>query len=208
MSVLCGNRKAHGTEKVRHETAAEARVCSEASYGGFKTREPAVASPADPQAARRRQQPLAQQGVDQQVYVEVGGTLYEGTFTVVFADGSHRTLRVERQADDASFKPGQLLVSYLSGSNNDHDYTTFGHVREGDGWNTRLYIWRKHQGSAEVIEAAKVLCMDPQAAASSYSIASGRCSAAGCNRTLTAPVEENPYRAYGLGPVCGERILG
>jgi hypothetical protein len=215
--ILCGNRQKHGRDKVYHQNADAVFECQ---FG--RTRSSAPAAPATPTPSRsvrevsetaeeddaRRRQPLLQQNVEQQVYVEVGGTLYQGTFTVVFADGSHRTLKVKRQAEDAEFKPGQLIVSYLSGSDNDHDYTHFGHVWEKNGRPERLYIWRKYQGRSEVIEAAKVLCMDPQAAAAAYSVASERCSAAGCNRTLTAPVEENPYRAYGLGPDCGARLLG
>lgn len=200
MSVLCGNTKAHGRTQVRHETVADVRACC---LGKRPVKDEARLPVKD-----EPRLPLMESGIDGQIYIEVGGTLYAGVFTVVFADGSHRTLRISRQAKNAAFKPGQLLVSYLSGQDNERDYTTFGHVWEKDGKALRLYLWSKHRDSKEIVEAAKVLCMDPQAAAAAYAVASERCSAAGCHRLLTAPVEENPYRKFGLGPVCGAKILG
>lgn len=125
--------------------------------------------------------------------------LIEGKFTVVFADGGHKTLRVRRQREDSKFKPGELLVGHLVGPDNESDYINVGHVTPSGN----VAIWRKHQGNERLAEAVRVLVGDPRAAAAAYAEASGSCCA--CGRTLTAPVEENPFRAMGLGPECGKR---
>lgn len=131
--------------------------------------------------------------------VQVTVPLIEGKFTVSFEDGSHKTLRVRRQREDAKFKPGELLVGHLVGPDNDNDYTNVGHVTPSGG----VSIWRKHQGNERLAEAIRVLVGDPKAAATAYAEKSGNCAA--CGRTLTAPVEENPFRAVGLGPECGKK---
>jgi len=121
--------------------------------------------------------------------------LHEGRYTIEFADGSYKTLRVRRQDDDANFKPGVLIVSFLSGSDNDSDYTGFGHV-EADG---TIRIWRKFLQSTELREAVKVLRGSPDGAREAYAIRSGRCSR--CGRTLTVPASLHA----GMGPECARK---
>lgn len=107
--------------------------------------------------------------------------LMEGTFTVEFQDGTYKTLRVRRQADDATFRPGQLLLAYLSGSDNTTSYTNFGEVTVSG----QPKIWYKHRQNAELAEAVKVLTGDQIACAKAYARLSRRCSF--CKKELTTP---------------------
>jgi len=124
------------------------------------------------------------------------GDLPEGRFTVQFADGTYKTLRVRRQDEDANFMPGRLVLSYLSGSDNDSDYTSFAHVDEGG--NTR--VWKKYRQNSSLIEALKVLVGSPTAAREAYAEQSGCCSR--CGRTLTVPTSLHA----GLGPECAKKV--
>ena len=122
--------------------------------------------------------------------------LLEGTYTVIFEDASYRTLRIERQSESAKFMPGRLVVSYLSGSDNESSYTGFANVGPDD---KTIKVWRKHEANTSLIEAARVLAGDPKAAAMAYAKESGRCYK--CDRTLTTPESIEA----GIGPVCSER---
>jgi hypothetical protein len=154
---------------------------------------------AQPKLARAAKAPAKAQDAPKAA-ASVTVPLIEGKFTVSFLDGGpHKTLRVRRQDEDASFKPGVLLVGHLTGSDNDSDYTNVGHVTGGG----QVVIWKKHRGNERLELAVRVLMAEPQAAAAAYAEESGSCSA--CGRTLTAPVSENPFRAMGLGPECGKK---
>jgi hypothetical protein len=204
MSVKCGN---HGKgSQVHHESIAAVRACFQNRYTASAPKPASApqrpAAPKTPKPAPRRQADLLVRPGE----IAVTGTLHEGYFTVVFEGGERRTLRVRRQAKNSAFKPGQLLVSYLDGSDNENDYQSVGEAREFDGKAVAVRIWYKHRSKEMIVEAVKVLCGDPQAAASAYAEESDNCSA--CNHVLTVPVEENPYRKYGLGPKCGPKHLG
>lgn len=120
----------------------------------------------------------------------------EGRYTIEFEDGSYKTLRVRRQDDDANFKPGALLLSYLSGSDNDSDYTSFGHVEDNGG----VRVWTKHRQNTTLMEAVKVLMGSPDAAREAYAVRSERCSR--CGRTLTVPASVH----NGVGPECAKKM--
>jgi hypothetical protein len=122
--------------------------------------------------------------------------LLEGTYTVIFEDASYRTLRIERQSESAKFMPGRLVISYLSGSDNESSYTGFAHALEGD---RVIKVWRKHEANGKLIEALRVLAGDPKAAALAYAKESGKCYH--CDRKLTTPESV----AAGIGPVCSGR---
>lgn len=127
--------------------------------------------------------------------------LIEGRFTVVFEDDTYKTIRVRRQASDASFKPGALLLGYLSGQDNTNDYTSFGHVDDRTG---KVVIWKKHRDNEPLVEAVKVLTSDPKAAAQAYFEQSGNCVA--CGRVITRPDSlENAKTNGGLGPDCEDK---
>lgn len=200
MSVRCGNRKAHQGQPGSHESADEGRACFEATYAQTAPRTLQGLASGEQEL---RVQPAATPTIHP--YLPVEGVLHKGKFTVRFEDGTRYTFRLRRQAKDAKFMPGKLVIGYLRGSDNDNDYTNFGHVRE-DGGKVELKVWSKHWGNANLVEALKVLVGDPQAASGAYAEESDNCSA--CSLTLTVPVEDNPYRAFGLGPKCGPKYLG
>lgn len=211
MSVKCGNHKVHGRERVLHDTIADVRACFQQSSAPKTVPAPAPApAPAfrrQPQAAPDRMATLLRQPGQ----IAISGILHKGYFTVTFEDGSRRTLRVRRQDKDAKFKPGTLLIGYLNGSNNEVDYQNVAEVREFNGQPVGVSIWMKHRDKTAIVEAIKVLCGDPQAAAKAYAQESDHCS--NCNRPLTVPQgpksqKLNPYRDDGYGPDCGEEILG
>jgi hypothetical protein len=119
----------------------------------------------------------------------------EGRYTIQFEDGSYRTLRVRKQDDTDDFMPGKVLLSYLSGANNDSDYTSFAHVAGSE-----VKIWKRHRHNHELIEAVKVLLDSPDRARESYAERSGCCSR--CGRTLTVPTSLHA----GLGPECAKKM--
>lgn len=125
-----------------------------------------------------------------------GRAIPDGTYTVVHADGTHTTLRLQ-VTTWGNFPAGTQTVSYLSGSDNESDYQGFAHLHEG-----RARIWRRYQESAKLRAALDVLLglADPSTAGLAYAIESGRCWR--CNRLLT--VEDSIIR--GLGPVCAAKL--
>ena len=118
----------------------------------------------------------------------------DGTYTVEWAD-HYKTIRVETKDEFDSFMPGAQILGFLSGSNNDSDYTSFAHVTTTG----EIRIWRKHQGNKILAEAVKVLAGDPKACAIAQARETGRCWR--CHRTLTTP--ESLDR--GLGAECASK---
>lgn len=128
--------------------------------------------------------------------IPVRTPLLDGTYTVVFEDGDYRTIRVRTQDESDDFMPGAPILSYLSGPNNEADYTSFANVNQS-GF---VVIWRKHRDNAELEEAVKVLCADPEASLKAHGRHSGRCGL--CGRTLTTPESLD----FGIGPECRKRL--
>lgn len=123
--------------------------------------------------------------------------LHEGFFTIVHADESYTTVRIRRQKADAEFAPGQLVLSYLSGSDNEHDYTQFA-LEAHDG---PIIIFKKFRQNERLADVVRVLTKDPKASALAYAMRSGRCSR--CGRTLTVPASLHS----GMGPDCASKAL-
>lgn len=119
----------------------------------------------------------------------------DGTYTII-AEGFYKTIRVRTQSEDSSFKPGAAILAYLSGPNNEADYTSFANSTHSGG----VYVWKGHQGNATLREAVKVLLGDPKAAAVAYGQESGTCAV--CGRTLTTPES----LARGMGSTCASRF--
>jgi hypothetical protein len=119
--------------------------------------------------------------------VRITGEIIEGTHTIVFEGGEyagqHVTIEALYQGADENFMPGRMILSYLSGSDNEGDYTQFAHVGE----NGLINVWKKHRGNARLAEAVKVLAGDPRATMLAYGRMSRRCGKAGCGRKLTHP---------------------
>lgn len=113
--------------------------------------------------------------------------LVPGRYTVVFADGAHRTLEVSPAG--VSFASGPLLISFLCGPDNTSDYRAFAHVDHSG----RVRLWRRYRSDSALAHAALVLVADPAAAARAYAVESKRCSR--CRRPLTRP--DSLERGYG-----------
>lgn len=119
----------------------------------------------------------------------------DGRYTVIW-ENHYKTMRVQTQDEFATFMPGKVVLKYLSGSNNDHDYTSFAHVDE----HGNVRVWKKFQDRADLREAVKVLMGDPKAASKAYAAESGQCGR--CGRTLTTPES----LSAGIGPECASKL--
>lgn len=115
--------------------------------------------------------------------------VHPGVYTVVTPEG-RRTFKVEVQASDAKFAPGQVIISYLAGADNDSDYTGFGFIV-----GNTVRPWKRYADSP-LLSFAAALMADPDAA-----LVSKNC--ARCNRTLTTPESITA----GLGPECVKKGL-
>lgn len=133
--------------------------------------------------------------VTEQVAAPINFHVPDGTYTVVFENGDYRTLRVRTQDEFASFKPGVTLLDFLSGSNNERDYTGFAEVEA----NGNVKPWRRFADNVELREAVRVLVGDPRAAAAAYGIESEHCGM--CGRKLSTPES----LARGIGPDCAAK---
>lgn len=125
----------------------------------------------------------------------VGFKVPDGRYTVVW-DNNYKTIRVQTQDEFDDFMPGVVILKYLSGANNDRDFTSFGHVNERG----EVRIWQKHQANTTLREAVKVLLGDPKAASQAYALESNECSR--CGHTLTVPASLHA----GLGPDCAKKV--
>jgi hypothetical protein len=124
----------------------------------------------------------------------------DGYYTIIFGDGrANRTLRVNTQADDDSFAPGKQIVGFLSGSDNENDYTGFAFIAARKDGSPYTAVWSRFKDNADLGDALRVLVGDPRAAAIAYGLLSGKCSR--CHRTLTV---QSSIEA-GIGPVCAQK---
>lgn len=120
----------------------------------------------------------------------------DGRYTVVMPDG-RRTIRfyTPRTGKFA----GHRLVKFLSGSDNDSDYTTVGQVVEGG-----VYIWSRHKNMEGLTMRAINFLMRASKeewadAGETYALESSNCYR--CGRTLTVPTSIH----RGLGPDCAAK---
>lgn len=136
----------------------------------------------------------------QSVGVQVD-TVLDGRYTVVLQDGTRRTIRLAhgRNATNSDVQ----FVSYLSGSNNDRDYTNCGFVKNGEFRWSRRFIDSADWDNDSPLSACvhSLLSADRETRARygmAYAVESGNCSR--CGRTLTVPASI----AMGLGPICAD----
>lgn len=101
--------------------------------------------------------------------------LQPGVYTLSVGADGHRTFRVRVQGTEDDFAPGKTILEYLSGPDNDRDYTGFGFLN-----GTRLAVWKKHQGNEALLADAKDFLVDP-----SQALLAAKCIR--CNRNLTTP---------------------
>lgn len=133
-----------------------------------------------------------------------------GTYTIVLNEqGDYRTLRLVDAPESFNKPVGTQIAQYLSGSDNEHNYTGFAFVI-----GKTAYIWNKYKVSvaqgnnrkhvsqlASALETLLQADRDQQADyGQAYAIESGNCWA--CGRKLTVPAS----LARGLGPICAEKL--
>lgn len=119
----------------------------------------------------------------------------KGYFTVVHEDGSHTTYRFIKQPMDDKFMPGGLVISRLSGKDNENDYIKIGHVTHGQPH--VAHIWGRFQTEDNHVRHDLETIQDGRdTTGRAYAMESGHCYA--CNRRLTTP--ESIER--GLGSKC------
>lgn len=118
--------------------------------------------------------------------------LRDGIYTVTTEQG-HRTLRLRTQGSEDKFAPGKQIVSYLSGSDNDSDYTSFAFIAGEPGFH-RLAPWKRYRDNQPLLADAQRLLDDPDAA-----LESAECYR--CHRRLTTPESI----AMGIGPECAKK---
>lgn len=122
----------------------------------------------------------------------------DGTYTVVYADGQYRTLRVKTVKNGGL--QGKQIAGFLSGPDNESMYTFVGFVTLSG-----IKFWRKFSDfqSTERLErinrAFEIVSEDRFKAGEAYALRSGKCFC--CSKKLTVPA--SLFR--GLGPVCAKR---
>ena len=119
-----------------------------------------------------------------------------GTYTLVRADGSYRTL----QFAHAKWADGKLVAAYLSGADNTADYTTFAFVDGG-----RIGVFGRFKGESALVDDLRTFLAlgshddaheEFLRQAEAYALESGGCMR--CGRELTVPASLH----RGLGPKC------
>jgi hypothetical protein len=115
--------------------------------------------------------------------------ILDGIYTIESAEG-HRTLRLRTQEADAEFAPGQQVIEFLSGPDNERDYTGFGFIKGG-----QLKRWKRFATNAALLRDAETLLADPSGA-----LKVAHC--ARCHRKLTVPSSINAM----VGPECSKKM--
>ncbi len=115
------------------------------------------------------------------------------------ATGQWKTFKIHTQKKDASFAPGERIVSLLTGPDNENSYKGFGFVKP-DG---SIILWKKARTPAFRAFASLLRhtrhgqAAQTETAPNGYEyLYKGRCRC--CNRTLTTPDSVR----LGIGPVC------
>jgi hypothetical protein len=118
--------------------------------------------------------------------------VWPGTYTIEDAvDGGHRTFEVVLQSDDADFAPGKLVIGFLSGPNNSHDFTSFGFIKPGP----RLVVWKRFRDSESLLADAEKFLADPEAA-----LKTKYCGRCGDKLSVPLSIER------GYGPWCYQQV--
>lgn len=128
----------------------------------------------------------------------------DGTYTVVFSDGTHQTIQFSVSAKGAF--EGRRIASFLSGSDNETNYTGFAFVTEDN----KLHNWKRFEHyiiKDRVMEAVRILYKSVREsgdeailkAGEEYALRSSKCCK--CNRKLTVPASIH----RGMGPDCSKK---
>lgn len=128
--------------------------------------------------------------------IEVGCVPAQGTYTVVI--GSERRTLKFVAPKQGSFK-GMIVVRFLSGRDNEEDYTGFANSID----NTHVRVWRRFKEDSLLIDCLKFLCESDTNRADAgerYALESSKCWR--CGRKLTVPASIH----RGLGPECAKQV--
>lgn len=120
-------------------------------------------------------------------------TIFNGTFTLIGPRG-HRTLKVKTVR--AGSLEGRRIVSLMTGSDNESDFTGFGFVNPDNS----VSVWRKFAGSDKEIIGRVFVKLYMGGEIPGYSIEASK-SCIVCNRKLTSPESLES----GIGPECSGR---
>lgn len=214
MAVTCGHCSTREV-KVQHASADEARRAHTGGgvavlerpgkRGGYSGSKPAnqMSPPVQTPSATVSRPALTSEQMDMRV--ATGGApgtpthlekvVFDGIYTLVDAEGGHRTFRLRTEAKDSPFKPGEQIIGHLVGSNNESDYQGFGTIVGGS-----LKVWFKHRGNLPLIEAAQALLTDTQGKIDREEVLfAAHCFR--CRRLLTVPTSVH----QGLGPECAKK---
>jgi Family of unknown function (DUF6011) len=142
--------------------------------------------------------------------------LYNGEYTLTNVEtGEHRTFKISTQAVDSDFAPGERVLSLLTGSNNETDYTSFAFVCADN----QVRVWKSKRGIdgkksayefyayliSQVLLApsdSEEIELTVKACNRTYAVqVSKRCVR--CNHKLTSPESIK----YGIGPICADKAL-
>lgn len=123
----------------------------------------------------------------------------DGRYTVVMPEGRRTIWFYSPRMGNFA---GERIVRFLSGADNDSDYTAIGKVVEGG-----VQLWKKSSNSPEglVVRAIGYLLNSTKEqwaeAGHTYALESSNCYR--CGRTLTVPASIH----RGLGPDCAEKVM-
>lgn len=137
--------------------------------------------------------------------------IWDGDYTLI-TEGGHRTFNVETMAEDSDFAPGETVISYLAGRDNEGDFKGIGFVK-GTVERPRVAVWKRvrdAKGFANLnadltlflanVNRARVLAEDEEPDLNGLAVGTvllaKRCIV--CHRKLTNP----DSIAAGIGPVC------
>lgn len=129
----------------------------------------------------------------------------DGTYTVVFNDGTHQTIKFE--IPKKGVFEGRRIASFLSGPDNETHFKGFAFIKD----NNELVCWNSFQHyrvKDTVMQAVRVLYRAVKEngdeafmqAGEEYALRSGKCSK--CGRKLTVPASIH----RGIGPECAKKV--
>lgn len=123
--------------------------------------------------------------------------IQDGTYTIQYQNGEHRTLRFET-IEEEGFWNGKQKVGFMAGSDNE-SFTWVGHFDETG----RLRVWQRARfddtREQRFRRAVAIIADDQPGTGKAYAMMSGKCYR--CNRRLTHPTSIE----QGIGPECRRR---
>lgn len=105
--------------------------------------------------------------------------------------GNHRTFKISMVNNSESNLHGKRIVSLLTGSDNQRDYTGFGFVNDGI-----IKVWGKKYAESKIWQQYANMLQFPQDYPKCEYMFAGTCRK--CNRKLTTPESVKS----GIGPIC------